>query len=137
MSITITAKNSDFEFDIGYGTFAWLRVNIALMLDKEFGENYKGLLSCHSKEDFKFNDKKADAIIEKNKLNEKYKDIIDFLYMCDCGGSISVKTCRKLLKVMENPPARKKWYGKRPPHVKKFKDLLTDCIKRKRRMIWW
>ena len=49
MGITITAKNSSYDFDMGYGGFFNLRKNIALALDKEFGENYEHLGSCWTK----------------------------------------------------------------------------------------
>lgn len=39
MGVTITAKNSGFSFDMGYGGFWNLRNNIALALDEEFGND--------------------------------------------------------------------------------------------------
>ncbi len=41
MGITITATNSTYEFDMGYGGFFVLRRNIARALDKEFGDTYE------------------------------------------------------------------------------------------------
>ena len=38
MGITVTATNSKYDFDMGYGGFFNLRKNIALALDKDFGE---------------------------------------------------------------------------------------------------
>ena len=43
MGISITATNSKYDFYMGYGGFFSLRKNIALALDKEFGENYARL----------------------------------------------------------------------------------------------
>lgn len=74
MGITITAKNSSYDFDMGYGGFFNLRKNIALALDKEFGENYEHLGSCWTKEQFAENDKNAERIISSKHLDEKYND---------------------------------------------------------------
>lgn len=85
MGVTITAKNSAYEFDMGYGGFFNLRKNIAFALDKDFGENY-ALGSCWTERQFKDNDRVADLIIKRKHLYEKYKNTLDFLYMKDTDG---------------------------------------------------
>lgn len=40
MGLTITSTHPIYTFDMSYGGFFILRKNIALALDKEFGENY-------------------------------------------------------------------------------------------------
>ena len=52
MGVTITATNSSYDFNMGYGGFFELRRNIALALDKEFGEVYGKLGSCFTHEQY-------------------------------------------------------------------------------------
>lgn len=44
MGVSITSKNPKYTFDMGYIGFSELRNNIALALDKDFGENYAKLV---------------------------------------------------------------------------------------------
>ncbi len=139
MGVSITAKGSSYDFDMGYGGFASLRKNIAMALDKEFGENYAQLTRCHSKAQFTENDKNADYIIEKNKLNEKYKDVIDFLYMCDCSGEISHKTCKQIFNLIKDIDFGKQSFQyatARGNDYEDFKNFLEECYRKKRKMIW-
>ena len=138
MGVSITAKGSAYDFSMGYGGFASLRKNIAMALDREFGENYAQLTSCHSERQFAENDKNADYIINKNGLN-RYKDVLDFLYMCDCGGEISSKTCGHIFDLIKNIDfgnQRFQYASVSKNDYEDFKQFLKECAQKRRKMRW-
>ena len=138
MGIRITGKNSASDFDMGYGGFASLRKNIALALDKEFGENYARLTLCHSEAQFAENDKNADYIIEKNNLNQ-HKDILDFLYQSDCAGEVSSKTCKEILDLIKDidfGDQRFQYASISENDYENFKKFLEECYRKRRKMKW-
>ena len=59
MGIRLTADHSSYVFYMGYGGFFSLRKNIALALDREFGEHYAELIYCHTPADFDAHDRRA------------------------------------------------------------------------------
>jgi len=140
MGITITAKNSTYSFDMGCGGFFNLRKNIALALDKDFGDNYARLLYCHTEEDYEENNRCAEKIIVENKL-EEYGDILDFLYASDADdGKISYKTCGRIYELIKDVNIENKIfryamlahndYGE-------FKIFLKECYSKRRNMYWY
>ncbi len=140
MGITITATNSHYEFDMGYGGFFNLRKNIALALDKEFGENYGLLALCFTKEQFKENDKKAENIINSKHLDEKYEDVLDFLYGSDCEGKASYKTCKKIYDLIKDIDFEGKGFRYAiymHDDYKEFKEFLKECYTHRRNMRWY
>ncbi len=140
MGITITATNSSYEFNMGYGGFFNLRKNIAMVLNKEFGENYADLGSCITESQFKANDKNAEYIIAKNHLADKYDDIIMFLYASDLDGGISYKTCRSIYNLIKDVDFGDKGfqYGRYSHNdYEEFKAFLKECISKRRKMKWF
>ena len=140
MGVTITATNSKYEFDMGYGGFFNLRRRIALALDKNFGENYSDLGTCHTEEQFRANDKVAEMIIAQKKLDEKYPDVIDFLYASDCEGKASYKTCRKiynLIKDVDFGGLGFRYAAYMHNDYDEFKEFLKECATRRRNMRWY
>lgn len=140
MGVTITATNSTYEFDMGYGGFFNLRKNIALALDKDFGKNYADLITCHMKHDFEVNDKLAEIIINRKELDKDYADVIDFLYASDCSGKISYKTCRKIYNLIkDNRFDRKGFRYAAYMHndYSEFKEFLQECVSHRRNMRWY
>lgn len=132
MSLTFTYLNSSQKLDIGYIQFFRLRCEIASIMDKDFGEVYSHIPFCHKKEDVELNDKVINIIIKKKQLNKTYKDVIDFLYMCDCGGSVSYKTCKKLYGLLGKDSSIK-----HDKFLKNFLNLLNECYIKHRRMVWY
>lgn len=137
MGITITATNSSYDFDMGYGGFFNLRRNIALALDKEFGENYSLLVKCVTPRQFEENDKVANLILSEKHLDE---DIVDFLYAPDTEGTISYKTCKKILDLIQNVDFGKKGFRYAiymNDDYEDFKKFLKECYSNKRKMRWY
>ena len=140
MGITITAPNSSYDFDMGYGGFFNLRKNIALALDKEFGENYALLGSCWGKDEYAENDRNAERIINSKHLDEEYSDVLDFLYASDTEGTISYKTCKKILDLIQNVDFGKKGFRYAiymNDDYGDFKKFLKECYSNKRKMRWY
>ena len=143
MGITITCTNSKYDFDMGYGGFFNLRKNIALCLNKEFGENYAMLSKCISKAQFEENDRNAEYLISKHHLDDEYADILDFLYASDCDGKINYKTCKQieeLLKANYNKldlASKSFRYGCAAHNdYVEFMEFLRDCYKYHKNMEW-
>ncbi len=137
MGVSITANNSAYDFDMGYGGFFSLRKTVALALNKEFGENYALLGTCWTEEQFKENDKIADWYIKKNNLD---KDVVDFLYQSDTNGKISYKTCGKIYDILKDKDLSDKGfrYGAyRHNDYEEFKDFLKECYSHRRNMEWY
>lgn len=139
MGISITATNTKFDFDMGYGGFFSLRRNIALALDQEFGENYSALNQCHTESQFAENDKVANEIIKKKHLDENYKEVIEFLYSSDVYGSISYKTCKQIYDLIKDVNFGNKGfrYAAYMDHdYNDFKEFLKECYSHRRKMRW-
>lgn len=138
MGITITANNSEYSFDMGYGSFYNLRKNIALVYNAKFGENYANLAYCHSKDEYEANDRAANWIIKDQHLEDD--DIIDFLYQSDCEGRISYRTCGKIYQLIKDLD----FSGCRLVYAtvsdgndyEHFKDFLKECYSHRRNMYW-
>lgn len=140
MGFTLTATNSKYSFDGGYGSFALLRQNIANAWDKEFGEHYATLRVCFRESDYDAFDKETERILSQGRFadgGEKSddQDIVEFLFASDCAGSISHKTCKKIYDIIKDIDFHGKKFtyiaysdGKDYEHLKSF---LLDCYKRR------
>ena len=95
MGVTIYANGSKRSFDMGYGGFFNLRKNIALGLDREFGEHYETLSHCSTKEDYQKFDEVANRILADKRFQDM-DDLLDFLFAPDTDGKIGYKTCMKI-----------------------------------------
>lgn len=140
MGINITATNSKYSFDMGYGGFYHLRKNIALAYDKDFGKHYANLIYCHTLKEFEKHDRISEKIINRLDPEEKDSDIFDFLYASDCEGKISYKTCKKIYDLIKDIDFGDKSFiysslsdGK---DYEYFKSFLKECYTHKRQMRW-
>ena len=146
MGFCLTATNSKYSFDGGYGGFALLRQNIANAWDTEFGDHYATLRLCFRKSDYDAFNKEAERILSKERFadgGEKSndQDIVDFLFASDCAGSISPKTCKKIYDIIKDIDFHGEIFtyathsdGKDYEHLK---DFLLDCYKRRAKARWY
>ena len=137
MGVSISATNSIYEFDMGYGGFFNLRKNIAIALDKEFGENYALLGNCYTVDDYNKNDEVANAILERKHLDE---DVVDFLYASDTDGKISYKVCGKIYNLIKDIDFGDKGFryvAYRSNDYEEFKEFLKDCYSKRKSMVWY
>jgi hypothetical protein len=140
MGVTISATNSSYSFDMGYGGFGNLRKNIALALDDAFGNTYLQYARCVTEESL--NDKRCETIINEKELDKEYKDVLDFLYAPDTDGKISYKTCKKIADLLEPCMAalRNKCfrYAAYAGHdYEDFVAFLKECYRYHRNMRWY
>ena len=139
MGVTIYANGSDTSFQMGYGGFFNLRKNIAIALDREFGEHYAGLLKCHSEEGYAAYDRRTDILIAEKSIPE---DVLEFLYADDTDGTLSHRTCRKIADLLYKDRERLKTltFGyaayAEPGEYKKLYDFLSECYSRRRKLRW-
>ena len=140
MGFTITATNSKHDFYGGMGGFRNLRVNIAKAWDKEFGEHYETLIRCHCKKEYEAFNEKANRILSNDRFRQEDEDIIDFLFACDCDGSISYKTCKKIYDIIKDIDFSGEIFTYSAysdgNDYEYFKEFLLDCYKRRAKMIW-
>ena len=136
MGISVYAKNSSYDFCMGYGGFSRLRRKIAHALNEKFGEHYETLFRCRSLESFSEHDRVTDALVEELSLDE---DIVDFLYLPDCNGSVSYRTCRKLYDLLKDRDISDvgfQYESCRGDDWNDFKKFLLECYQKHRRMRW-
>jgi len=142
MGITISATNSSYDFDMGYGGFFNLRKNIAFALDNELGKMYAEYGRCVTKRQFKEIDNIIEHMIDRKHLDKDYKDVLDFLYLPDTDGKIGYKTCKKIADLLEPCMAalRNKWfrYAAYAGHdYEDFVAFLRECYRYHRNMRWY
>ena len=136
MGVTLTANNSAYAFHMGGGGFFSLRAVIADALDAEFGKNYRTILYCRSREDYERHDEAANRLLEEKELDE---DIVEFLYMPDEGGSVSHRTCGKILKLLEKADLSGKGFqyaAYRKDDYGNLRKFLGECYSHRRKMRW-
>ena len=136
MGVSITATNSKYNFDTGAFGFFNLRKNIALALDKDFGNHYEKLIYCHTKDDYEIFDRVSNRLAARKKLD---CDILDFLFMSDIEGSISYRTCKKIYDLIKDIDFGSKGfrYGAYQHNdYEEFKQFLQECYKYRRKMRW-
>ncbi len=140
MGISIRATKGIYSFDCGCGGFFNLRKNIAIALDNEFGENYAEIQYCHTNEESYENDRKAEEIINRKKLDLEYKDVLDFLYTPDDeGGSVSHRTCKKIADLLDKINLKHKCFrytAHSHNDYAEFKEFLRDCYSHRKKMRW-
>lgn len=137
MGISIICTHPKYEFDMGYMGFFNLRKNIALALDKEFGTAYASLATAWNEEKSKAVNAELNRILSCKTLDE---DIVEFLYMSDCGGKISYRTCKKIYDVIKDVDFGDKCfrYGiKVHNDYEEFKEFLKDCYRYHKNMEWY
>lgn len=146
MGFCLTATNSKYSFNGGYGGFALLRQNIANAWDKEFGEHYATLRACFRESDYATFDKETARILSQERFQDGGEksddgDIVKFLFESDGGGSISHKTCKKIYEIIKDTDFHGKIFtyaaysdGKDYEHLKSF---LLDCYKRRVKAKWY
>ena len=140
MGVTITATNSKYSFDMGVGGFLSLRVNIAKAMDRELGEHYATMSFCWRKDEWDAFDARTNEILADSRFSEEDGDWLDFLFASDTEGSISHKTCKKILDAIRDVDFGNRIFvyavrsdGRDYEH---FKDFLQECYTHRRKMRW-
>jgi len=142
VGVTISAANSKYSFDMGYGGFCNLQKNIALALDADFGNAYLQYARCTTEEKLKANDKCCEKIINNKGLEKDYKDVLDFLYDSDIGGQIGYRTCKKIADLLEPRMSELRTkcfrYAAHAGHdYEDFVAFLKECYRYHRNMHWY
>lgn len=140
MGICISATNSGYTFDMGYGGFFNLRANIADIIDKDFGALYRKARYCMGKQELEDNMREAYRIAGEKNLYEKYGDVIDFLYMSDAKGTISHRTCKHIYDLIKDVDFGNKIFRYAAQAGNDYEDLkkfLKECYSNRRKMRWY
>ncbi len=142
MGVSITCTNAKYDFDMGYGGFFNLRKNVAIALDKEFGELYATLSKCLVDEDFAKFDKKAEAMIAAKHLDDTHRDVLDFLFASDCDGKCGYRTCKKIADLLNKDYKRLfdkgfRYGAQQHDDYREFIIFLNDCYRYHKNMVWY
>lgn len=138
VGVSIRSKNGVHSFDCGYGGFYNLRKNIAYCISVNFGKLYENALQLNSDDHDKDIQLLNSHIAEFN-LDEKYADVIDFLFESDCVGKINYKTCKHIYDLIKDVDFGKKCfrYGAYAHNdYEEFKEFLLDCYSHRKNMYW-
>ena len=143
MGVSIVCKNPKYGFDMGYGGFFNLRKNVALALDKEFGELYATLSKCWNDEELLKFDRKAEKMIADKHLDDNYCDVLNFLFASDCEGKCRYKTCKQIEELLKTNYDKLDLANKSFRYVcdahndyLEFMEFLRDCYKHHKNMEW-
>lgn len=139
MGVCIDAKNSPVELWGSYRMMLVLRIKIAKSISTEFGEHYSKIVDfwVHGRMD-EFHQIGEDILLKQGFAAEN-RDVIDFLFGPDWDGKLTPKTCRKILKLIENDDEEVSFqyeYNSEGHDWKDFKDLLRYCCSH-RVCMWW
>lgn len=145
MGFCLTATNSKYSFDGGYGGFALLRQNIANAWDTEFGDHYATLRACLWESDYDAFNKETERILSQKRFEDggeksNDQDIVDFLFASDGGGSISHKTCKKIYDIIKDIDFCGETFTyfaySDGNDYEWLKEFLLDCYKRRAKARW-
>ena len=140
MGLTMTAKNSKYNFNMSYFGFNRLRSEIAEAYDDQFGALYNFGSKIHDDKIYKEYIETINNLLKKDRFKNKNKDILDFLFASDQSGSITPKTCKNIYNLIKDFVFLSNTFmyddysdGKDYEH---FKDFLKECYENNEPMIW-
>lgn len=130
----ICLKNKEYQMDMGYLSFGFLRQTIATVYDDILGNLYERLYSSHSAKD---RDLVIDKINEYLNFTNLDDDILEFLFSPDSEGKISYKVCRKLYKIVKSYDNNLRYgYVWANNSFSYFKEMLYNCASKRRNLYW-
>ncbi|MBR0417908.1 MAG: hypothetical protein IJI66_01920 [Erysipelotrichaceae bacterium] len=141
MGVNISSPNHDIA--MGYGGFARLRRTIAGLCPNEIKLHYEYLLKnlwhlSFDKEESDRYDRQTEELYVK--YGKKYGKVLDFLYAPDTDGKLSYGTCKQLLDVIGDYDDDSIYgyagWGEHAARFRDFKEILEDCYKSKKPLIW-
>ena len=137
MSTTVVSPK--FEISHGGAHFFQLRCTIAKKTNKEIYQHYLELIKApmfrEERKAFFTEYNKKIAALDK-KYEYKFSSVLDFLYLPDCDGSLSIKQCKDLYELIKDDNSERE-YGNFGETLSDFAELLKECIRHRRRLKWY
>ena len=137
VGVTLVCEYTKRSMDLGYIGFNRLRRKIAELAGEPFLSHYAKLdnLLFGTEKDFQAFDLVTARMFWTGEVSPH---VIEFCMQSDCGGFVTWRTCRKLLKIIGDYDDELAYgYAARPNSgFKDFKRILEDCVKRKCSMRW-
>lgn len=137
MGVTISCGEK--SVDMGYGGFLRLRRTIASLCPEEIHSHYEDLVSARLNDEFDYvaYDKKTAQLINKYR---SYRKVINFLYVSDAStASLTYGTAKDLLKLIGDFDDGKIYgypgWGDKAARFCDFKDVLRECVEKKKPLI--
>ena len=143
MGITMWAKNSSIELDMGYGAFHNLRRNIAAVLDPAIGDLYHQLASVMTDDVIEAERQLYKILSDDEKFpDEKVGGVIDFLFLPDVEATLGHKACKQVYDLIKDVDFEDKGFqyvshrtsGKNDYEL--LKELLKECYQHRRKLRW-
>ena len=137
MGVTLVCEYTKRGMDLGYIGFNRLRRKIAELVGEPFLSHYAKLdnLLFGTEKDFQAFDLVTARMFWTGEVSPH---VIEFCMQSDCGGFVTWRACRKLLKIIGDYDDELAYgYAARPNSgFKDFKRILADCVKHKCSMRW-
>lgn len=131
----IALQNKEYCMDMGYGTFFQLRKKIAHLYDENFGEIYE--LWVNGKCDNSTINRKIEELFQNKTFTDQDNYTLEFLFQSDCDGKISYKDCKRLLEVIGDYNDNIMYGYLYANHsFSYFKEMLKDCVTKRRNLYW-
>lgn len=136
MGVTMSCKKTGANFSMGNGGFFRLRLKIAELHNKTFGEHYAKLPICSCEKDYEIFDKKTLEIIQSENLDIK---IVDFCFQSDCDGKIRYGACKNIYNTIKDYDDEYAYtyayYADKD--FSKIKAIFKDCVDNKCDLVWY
>lgn len=143
LTMGVTISSSNHSIDLGCGGFNQLRTTVAKLTEPDIYEHYmalnKGfnLYGEERKNFFENYDKKIEELNEK--YENKYLDVLQFLYASDSEGVMDPHHCQSIYDVIKDYDDNVLYgYIGRPDcaRFRDFKEIVKECIDTETDMEW-
>lgn len=141
MRLTITATNSKISLECSYIGFYKLRQGIANALNEEFGIAYKDFIFSNlcdkTEQDIQIS--RLNTIISNNLADDKYNDILEFLFVTDYEGKIPYQMCKNIYDIIKDMDLQINFQYTiyvNGNDFELFKQLLLECYSRRKKLRW-
>ena len=133
MGVTLTTTRHNHKLTLSYTEFTRLRIRIAKLIDKEFGEHYSKLFDFKhplregnlSSSFYAAHRKEGNKLILGKNLNAQ---VLSFLYQSEISGEISCEACEEikdLLALDHNS------------NLTEIKDLVSKAVELRTGLAWY
>lgn len=140
MGLTIRGKyDGSPSYSMSAVSFFRLRRDIAYTISDEYGEHYEKMPeACVKLIDVNDYNTQTERLVKKYHCKER---MLDFLYQSDISGKLSPFKCKALYTQIQDMNSNTLYgymaYPKDCMTIDKFKELLKECYKHRKYLVWY